>query len=658
VPQIQLDNPARGSTALLTSCVPPSTSSQLADGTNPDDGTGDTAFNGGRRLKQWAADANSMFSDLYSSVFYPATPITTATISAAALAAFTAGGGTVQLPAIDITLTGPLPVYAGVIYNGAGFIAPQGALPANGTTLIGDGTFDAFDYFGFAGGIATNTLDPVTNLPVLGDQSTPPNNNAAFNNGFVNGFGVCNMSLKGFATGLKLGALYSPGVINGTFINLCGWECSQWGIWLENCMHCYARNIYGSGNSLGQIWVCCSGASADQTGNSVFINTYSISYGNISQRGLVVSTRGNSQINDVDFYSINGGAGGRTTVTQAATMSAGAGINIGVVNSAQFVSGQPVVFSASVNGFTQHVTYFVVTSAANVITVSNYIGGTPIAANNNALVNVISYGFSPLEVFGDRNYNYGGVGAGTVFPCQFENLDLETQGSVANSMLTIQNVRDCRFSFDYINAGNTATVVQRQCNGVSWTSSVEISNQVYDIDNTFANPNISGWRSQLGPGSGTFINCGVGFSQFNQDFSDNRAMGSGGLVYLTGFYGPEIIVNKSTFATEFGNYPIAIRGTQLGTGITIATQSQITSNITYTGPGGGTLTLPNIPNVNAEGSIFAISNPSLGTLTVNSSSGQPIIGGGLSATSYVIPALTDAWFRSCNNAGSLYWAVR
>jgi hypothetical protein len=64
--QLTLDNPTRGSTTLLSQCSPPSTSSQLADGTTVGDGSGDTAFNGARKLKQWAADVNTMMAnDVY-----------------------------------------------------------------------------------------------------------------------------------------------------------------------------------------------------------------------------------------------------------------------------------------------------------------------------------------------------------------------------------------------------------------------------------------------------------------------------------------------------------------------------------------------------------------------------------------------------------------
>jgi hypothetical protein len=54
-----LDNPTRGTTDLLASCVPPSTSDQINPGTTPGDDTGTPGFNFSRFLKQWAADTNA-----------------------------------------------------------------------------------------------------------------------------------------------------------------------------------------------------------------------------------------------------------------------------------------------------------------------------------------------------------------------------------------------------------------------------------------------------------------------------------------------------------------------------------------------------------------------------------------------------------------------
>ena len=86
--QILLDNPTRGSTTLLTSCVPSTTSSQLADGTTPDDHTGDNAFNGSRKIKQWMVDQNAMNTELYGGVIFVSPSGSAATDDANIAAAF------------------------------------------------------------------------------------------------------------------------------------------------------------------------------------------------------------------------------------------------------------------------------------------------------------------------------------------------------------------------------------------------------------------------------------------------------------------------------------------------------------------------------------------------------------------------------------------
>jgi hypothetical protein len=69
--------------------------------------------------------------------------------------------------------------------------------------------------------------------------------------------------------------------------------------------------------------------------------------------------------------------------------------NIGVPNAALFPAGQPVQFDTTANGFTAAVTYFVLTSAANVITVGATAGGSAISATGSTAVNVFQ---SPLAI--------------------------------------------------------------------------------------------------------------------------------------------------------------------------------------------------------------------------------------------------------------------
>lgn len=71
----------------------------------------------------------------------------------------------------------------------------------------------------------------------------------------------------------------------------------------------------------------------------------------------------------------------------AATM-ANASANIGVPSSTVFPVGSPVQFDAAVNGFFISVTYYVLTSAANVITVGAVPAGAAIVATGNTAINV------------------------------------------------------------------------------------------------------------------------------------------------------------------------------------------------------------------------------------------------------------------------------
>lgn len=74
---------------------------------------------------------------------------------------------------------------------------------------------------------------------------------------------------------------------------------------------------------------------------------------------------------------------------QAATM-ANASANIGVTASASFPVGTPVQVDATQNGFFAGVTYFVLTSSANVLTLAPVAGGTAIVATGAVAVNIFA----------------------------------------------------------------------------------------------------------------------------------------------------------------------------------------------------------------------------------------------------------------------------
>lgn len=91
---------------------------------------------------------------------------------------------------------------------------------------------------------------------------------------------------------------------------------------------------------------------------------------------------------------VNGNATTHPSFFAAATM-ANASANIGVANSAFFPVSTPVQFDATQNGAIAGVTYYVLTSAANVLTLAPAPGGTAIVWTGNAAVNIFE---APLPV--------------------------------------------------------------------------------------------------------------------------------------------------------------------------------------------------------------------------------------------------------------------
>ena len=86
----------------------------------------------------------------------------------------------------------------------------------------------------------------------------------------------------------------------------------------------------------------------------------------------------------------NGSIGGGVAEFFQAARMAGGSANIGVANSKAFPAGTPIQFDRSQNGFFTGVTYFVIASAANVITVGPVAGGTTIAATGSAPINAFA----------------------------------------------------------------------------------------------------------------------------------------------------------------------------------------------------------------------------------------------------------------------------
>lgn len=146
---------------------------------------------------------------------------------------------------------------------------------------------------------------------------------------------------------------------------------------------------YINGFDIGVFNLAVNNCSIKRNRINILTSVYSAS-------SLAVSLNSSSADNEVGPNAIiPGNTPVNPTFFQAATM-ANASANIGVTNSAKFPVGTPVQFDASQNGALAGVTYYVLTSAANVLTLTNIPSGVVLPNwTGNTAVNIFA---APLPV--------------------------------------------------------------------------------------------------------------------------------------------------------------------------------------------------------------------------------------------------------------------
>lgn len=334
---------------------------------------------------------------------------TDAGIRAAYNAAVAVGGGIVSIPPRVITLLSPLPWSAGIVYQGTSWQPTQ--LPPSmggsyaGTVLQGDGTFPAITY---------NSADQVS-LPV---------NYAAFVNAMASGGGFEDLTFNNFTYGIKIGALYNPGCQYSRFHRLNFDQCSTASLYLENCQECSIDQINIIRPGTGSFYYVASGGSLDYVGNS-YISNVVILFSSLTTRQIVFLARDDgsnthpTQLNAITAYNLQAFHDGtlRESVQLASTTSGSA--SIGVIDSTKYPVNMPVTFDANPGGgnpvavaygVNENQIYFVVSSAANVIQVSDTQGGTAklISASTHAETATIQNTLLNISVSGSiADYPFG-----------------------------------------------------------------------------------------------------------------------------------------------------------------------------------------------------------------------------------------------------------
>ena len=631
--------------------------------------TGGTGFSDGTlSLNAHEVNINGTFTigNTGTQIFYPISPVTTATIDAAAAAASAAGGGIVQLPNQSITITAPLPLYSNVIYQGAGYQMPINSFlrsPLGTVLTCSANTFDAFDYFGYAPTSTTPGVANSQNFPTLGDVSTTPSSSTTFFTAKLNGAGIQNLSITGCYNGIKIGGQYNPGASGLIIQNVGAFSNAGWGIWLENYQQSIGYNLFLGNNTLGQLALGSSGGTVDDGGNSDFgfINITSAST-NPAQRGLLQFARGSSgsnSLNQSSIHNVTMSMDNRLAlVSSGATMSSSSQ-NITVSNASSYIVDMPVVMSGTLTNtpFATLTTYYVAAVGSGYIQVTNFPGNVPMAAaTGSATFTVTSYAFAPLDLVG---YYYSG-GHNTLFPMEYRDLDLEVPTGVANSMVNMSSVRGARIGLNYVNAGSTATVVQRISDAVV-IDGAAITSITYDIDNNFSNPTIHAPRYKLGQTANFTGDIGIGCSSLAHNATQANAPRTqlGSLAcYIGGNYTADLYYNYVGGFNEWTNVPLGMPSVQLANNATInptAANTTATSNLECPSSGNNTLTLPTIATY-GDGLLLFIWNPSTGTCTLDTN-GTQTFNNSTGTVSYTIAANSGVVVQGENAAGTLYYGI-
>lgn len=404
----------------------------------------------------------------------------------AAVTALGSTGGIVKIAPGTVTLTSPLLVVAGVVYQGSPpVLQPTNtATPAylgdmepsfvGGTRLVGNGTFAAFE---------ANSTD-------LGSPASPIGATQISNAG-IRGFAIDN-----FTYGVHVGAKNTMGAVWGVFEDLYITRCSQWGVKLVNFQHCRISNI--------KTWTCQSGqfygndlaASIMMCGNSTLDELFNmVPRDGRDQRlcrGIVFDAgTGDGILNElmVGRIQVNQFKGSQLSV--AATFTNGSA-NIGVPDGTKFAVNMPVVLTGSGNGFNANTTYLVASVVGNVITLKPDVTASAIVASGAMGLTLTSWGFPNLEITRQS-------GTASVKNSKWQHIDIE---GAATAGCYIDGAGQVDISFAEHPSARDHDLVLRKS---AFVRVVSMNALKSDFDGDGASAQVSGQRERIIGNEGTGI---------------------------------------------------------------------------------------------------------------------------------------------------------
>lgn len=546
-------------------------------------------------------------------------------LQGAVSSASAAGGGTVFVPAFTspIPISTPIVPVSGVQIVGLGvlmnYVTNSAAIP-DANTVLTNGAGSVLDCNGGAGFQWNKT--------VLG---VPASQNAftlsALTNIAIRNFGFTNYSRAIDAGNTNNGACWYS-----EFENLYAAAGTDWGLWITNFMHCQFRRIFSFANLNGGQYYGNDVPSATlQPGNSTWQDLYNVtplSNPNLA-RGLVWWIQQGQQ-NEGSMVRIQSNRNNASTVTQAATMSNGSP-NVGVTDGTKFALNMPVSFSATVNGVTQNEIYFVLTNAANVLTVSLTVGGAAVSMTGSTAVNIVTQGMPAIEIIA--------LSGAALSSHDYLNIDAENGGTAA---IVLQNVQTSFMSISQVPGTSQST--QSIC-ARSLTNSQIIcrpgANTSWD-----GNSGTSQFYGARAAGSvnhnpvGLFTDAGLGYTVLNLTAS----------VYGLSNQSPDssnLIIPLSGIGERMNS-----KGTQA-----VAPNCADTGLVSFTFTSGVvTVTLPTL-SATVFGCRYIFVNPTANTATVNTGTGQGF-NYPAGRTSVTLAQGTSIEIVGTHDANGSYWTVK
>lgn len=541
-----------------------------------------------------------------------------ASIRAAAAAANAASGGYVMIPAGTISISSSaLPMYAGVIYQGAGIsYSWTGHNLTAGTILEGNsGAINCFEY---------NPTDQGA-LPGGGILASA-----------IAGAGIRDLGIQNFAYGIKLGAKFIGGVDALVLDNVVVRNCSEWNFWLENC---FTSKIANTGALIsfdagkGHVAKGTSGSTDWDYGNEEIgpIIAQGLT-GRLNCRGVCFFARNTSTMNFVKarFVQCNGAS---TTYTFTPTSSNGSA-NLGVSDLTKFCIGTTVYVQTTAAGYSANRTYIVsavsAASGAGTIQLAFGWGSSAVVATSSSPPQMVTSGPANLEITGwDVNSTI-----------EYFELDWsDTEGGGAADVW-IENTNNSHITIGRTSGGNTTNVNTLVCRNIGQNTEIHLTGTIARLDSDLFSIVLSGMKPKA-ISHGSFLGFVIDEAAVGSQLHLSENNVSTGELYVTDKANFGLLTLGASLKWQFAQ----CFGADTWNG-------QYGNYLVYMDAGAETFTLPAIDN-NLRGTVLIIVNAGAGILTISSSSSQTFNGSG---TTFNIAAHTMAFIGASKTGATFFWA--